>query len=141
MTRMILHAKLTLNHFHHSIQRPQVGGITCCLCALQKNLLQFLFLLWSQSWGTPWMGLGFERFHASLLKILFPSRNRRGRSPCQIAHFSNSLAVQEQTPSHKPTNFQCFCATFRSHNEYYYINGFVPIKIRRSIVPFQICFD
>jgi hypothetical protein len=141
MTGMILHAELALNHLCHPGQGPQVSGKTRRASTLQKDLLQLLLLLRCQPRRTPWMCFGFERFQTPLLKPLFPSRDRRGCCPGQTTHFPNSLPFQEQTASHKTTNFQCFCTTFRSHSVCYYTSRFPPIKTRRSIVPVHDDFD
>ena len=80
------------------------------------------------------MGFGSERLHTSLLQVLLPPGNRRGRSADQPGYLPNSPALLEQPASNAATYFQCFSTTFGSHSECYYTSLFVPIKIRRSII-------
>lgn len=135
MTRMIRHAKSTLNHLRHSGESPQVCGIARCLGSPQQDLLQFLLLLRRQPGWTSRMRFGAQRLQSPFLQILFPSKNRRGRGLDQTADLSNSPPFQEQLGSPYATCFQCLCTSFWSHSVRYCTTEFVPIEKRASISP------
>jgi hypothetical protein len=133
MTRMIRHAKSTLNHLRHSGERPQVCGIARCLGSPQKDLFQFLLLLRRQPSRTSWMRFGAQRLQSPCLQILLPSTNRRRCGLDQTGDLSNSPPLQEQLACHHTTCLQCLSASFWSHSTRYYTVESVPMEKRRSI--------
>jgi hypothetical protein len=115
VTRMVLDAKLLLDHTSDSPQGPELVRESISQSSFQQNLQQLLtFPLLKFSWASRYW-LGCKRSFATLRISLLPTEHRPDRCTDTSSNLRRVEAARQECDSLEPSSFQVLLGAVWSH--------------------------